>query len=88
MSVERRNSNGQWEELYSDASWETRYRWRRTSTLLGHSEVEIQWDIPADALTGTYRIRHFGHYRRIRLFRSPEIRPYTGVSRTFVVTDN
>ena len=88
MTVERRNSNGQWEVMYSDASWETRYRWRRTSVPFGWSEVDIQWDIPADAVTGTYRIRHFGHYKRFRIFRGFEVRPYSGVTRNFIVTVN
>ena len=55
---------------------------------LGWSEVEIQWAIPADAATGTYRISHFGHYRRWHIFRGFQVHPYSGVTRDFQVTAN
>lgn len=39
--------------------------WKRTSFILGHSTIEVIWDIPLAASEGTYRIRHFGAARHI-----------------------
>ncbi|XP_065884101.1 uncharacterized protein [Dysidea avara] len=84
LEVQKKKLNGAWEVLYTDASWETRFRWVRTLVALGQSRVEIEWDIPSNAAKGTYRIKHFGHRKRVNFFGS-RILSYSGVSRQFQV---
>ncbi|KAJ6646313.1 Neutral ceramidase [Pseudolycoriella hygida] len=78
--VDQLQPNGQFRTIATDANWETKFIWRRTSTLLGQSEIDFYWTIPDNAESGTYRIRHFGASRGIL-----GIRPYDGSSRTFVI---
>lgn len=59
----------------------SRFIWKRTSTVLGHSEVTVRWDIPVDAPPGTYKIRHLGDYKHV----NGEIIPYEGTSSSFEV---
>lgn len=49
--------------IATDANWETKFFWLRTSLIWGHSEVKFQWDIPENCVPGTYRIKHFGQAR-------------------------
>lgn len=58
------------------------FRWERTSTILGHSQIEIFWDIPYDVEPGTYRIHHYGASRA--LFGG--VTPYEGTSNSFTVS--
>ena len=50
--------------------------------ILSQSQATIQWDIPATAASGSYRIRHFGSYKHPF---TGKIIPYTGTSSTFTV---
>ena len=59
-----------------------RFRWRRTSTLLGHSEIDIQWEIPADQKPGTYMIKYYGNAKEAL---SKKIDPFTGATKSFIV---
>uniref|UniRef100_A0A2M4BFF7 Neutral ceramidase n=2 Tax=Anopheles marajoara TaxID=58244 RepID=A0A2M4BFF7_9DIPT len=70
-----------WTVVATDANWETRFRWERTSTILGFSDIEFQWTIGPVTVPGTYRIRHFGYYRYIL----GGVYPYVGVTNTFTV---
>ena len=58
-----------------------RFRWRRTSTVLGHSEVDIQWDIPASQKPGTYKISYYGNSKPL----VGQISPFSGETKPFVV---
>lgn len=58
-----------------------RFMWKRTASLLGHSTVTVEWDIPTSVISGVYRIKHFGHEKSIL----GSIHPYTGTSGTFIV---
>lgn len=40
-----------------------RFTWEQTNLLEGHSVATIEWDIPATATAGTYRIQHFGYHQ-------------------------
>lgn len=79
--VERLQTNGAWTTEVTDANWETKFVWRRTSTLTGRSEIQFWWIIPANAPGGEYRIRHEGTAR------GPitGLRPYVGISQIFSV---
>lgn len=81
LTVERLSSNGTWLVIATDADWETKFEWIRTSAILGSSQVYITWEVPEDAKQGEYRIKHFGYYRYIL----GGVYPYQGVSNTFQV---
>ncbi|KAF4523069.1 hypothetical protein B566_EDAN013057 [Ephemera danica] len=85
MRVERRDvregGNATWTVVATDANWETKYKWYRTSFLLGTSESRLEWTIPEDTEPATYRIRHYGHAKY--LFGG--VFPYRGSSRSFQV---
>ncbi|KAL2078359.1 hypothetical protein ACEWY4_026044 [Coilia grayii] len=84
VTVERfHNSSQMWTLVHTDASWETRFHWLKGSG--GLSNATVEWHIPPSAQTGTYRIRHFGHYKQMKNFR-PVITAYEGSSDNFKVT--
>ncbi|XP_064213868.1 neutral ceramidase isoform X2 [Tribolium castaneum] len=82
LTVEKLADNGKWIVLATDADWETKFTWTRTSTLIGGSEATIEWEIPSDATPGLYRIHHFGHFQHI----FGGVHPYSGATDTFQVT--
>lgn len=59
-----------------------RFIWKRTHLIRGSSEVEIIWNIGDKVEAGTYKIRHFGHYKYI----FGGIFPYEGQTKEFQVT--
>ena len=79
--VERLNQDESWTIVATDANWETKFRWTRTSVILGRSEIDFFWDIPNDMLRGEYRVRHKGYYRYIL----GGIYPYQGSTENFKV---
>ncbi|XP_044761583.1 neutral ceramidase [Coccinella septempunctata] len=82
LTVEKQLENKTWQIVYTDANWETRYKWKKTCLFKGTSEATVEWDITGDVEPGTYRLRHFGHYKLI----IGAILPYSGTSKSFVVT--
>jgi len=83
LAIEKQTDSG-WETVASDANWETRFIWRRTSSFKATSSAEVRWEIRENIATaGTYRIRHFGYYK----FILGGIYPYEGTSRSFTVTE-
>ncbi|XP_060794882.1 neutral ceramidase isoform X1 [Neoarius graeffei] len=72
-----------WKVVHTDASWETRFHWIKGTR--GQSNATVEWHIPLSAETGKYRIRHFGHSKKLNFF-TPVITPYEGMSDTFSVT--
>ncbi|KAM6951068.1 neutral ceramidase [Aplochiton taeniatus] len=91
VTVEKyHNKTATWEVVHTDSSWETRFHWvkgprRPDSTHQSNSTVE--WHIPALALPGSYRIRHFGVSKERKGFNTVTA-PYEGASHTFTVTHN
>lgn len=69
-AVERKNpQSGKWEVVRDDRDWNLLFLWTRTNTVLGHSEVTIQWQIedeyysvddPSPLQSGTYRMHYYG----------------------------
>ncbi|XP_043588615.1 neutral ceramidase [Bombus pyrosoma] len=76
LTIERLTDDEVWVPVATDASWETKFQWQRTSMVLGSSQVTITWQVPEDIKAGEYRIRHNGYYRYIL----GGIFPYYGVS--------
>ncbi|XP_038629463.1 neutral ceramidase [Scyliorhinus canicula] len=83
LTVERfENVTGNWIVMYNDASWDTRLYWNKAPK--GYSNVTVAWHIPYTAEIGTYKIRHFGHFKTLQ-FLKPVFTPYEGSSSTFEV---
>ncbi|TFK97318.1 Neutral/alkaline nonlysosomal ceramidase [Pterulicium gracile] len=59
LSVERL-VNDQWQPYRSDSHPSTIYRWKRESTILGTSSVNISWTIESGTPAGSYRLAYFG----------------------------
>ncbi|XP_042363772.1 neutral ceramidase [Plectropomus leopardus] len=76
------NRTNTWEVVHTDASWETRFHWLKGSNQQSNSTIE--WHIPPSAPSGSYRIKHFGHYKQWKGLR-PVITPYEGTSDIFRV---
>ncbi|KAI2769396.1 Neutral/alkaline nonlysosomal ceramidase [Daldinia loculata] len=77
--------DGVWKVVRDDSDWYLVFRWRRTSELLGTSEVEITWET-ADpwAEPGRYRIRYFGDAKSL----AGQITEFEGVSGEFELVDD
>ncbi|KAL1123140.1 hypothetical protein AAG570_002228 [Ranatra chinensis] len=80
--VQARKDNNTWVTVATDANWETKFIWRRSSTLLGTSQAEVLWTVPQGTTPGSYRIVHQGHYKPI----VGTITSYSGISNTFKVS--
>ncbi|KFA89725.1 neutral/alkaline ceramidase [Archangium violaceum] len=80
----QRKSGTTWVTVANDWDWETKYRWKRydCAPTYGCSHVTTEWTIPADAVPGTYRIRHDGDWKSGW---DGLIRAYSGTSREFTV---
>ena len=70
-------SQGSWKRVRDDSDWDLIYRWKRTSTILGTSEVELSWEVGEDdgVEGGLYRFRYFGDRKplegeRLKLLRA------------------
>ena len=70
-----------WQAFRTDEDWELVYRWKRTSKILGTSEVTIEWEIPEDVEEGTYRLAYFGDSKSL----GGTITAFEGVSAAFDV---
>ncbi|KAF2297048.1 hypothetical protein GH714_016063 [Hevea brasiliensis] len=71
-----------WVPAYDDDDYCLRFKWSRPARLSPYSYATIEWRIPQSAVSGVYRIRHFGAAKA--LFGS--IHHFTGSSSAFVVT--
>ncbi|XP_021703072.1 neutral ceramidase [Aedes aegypti] len=65
FTVEKQIGEDQWKVIATDASWETKFKWIRKSTLFAYSDIEFEWDTGLDTDEGIYRIQHFGYWRYI-----------------------
>ncbi|KAL8737775.1 MAG: hypothetical protein Q9181_001365 [Wetmoreana brouardii] len=77
--------HGEWKTLRDDSDWDLVYRWKRTNTVLGTSEVELTWELGVGqemVEKGLYRLRYFGDRKA---FGSGEIDAFEGVSGVFRV---
>lgn len=43
--AKRRENKEEWHTIRDDSDWDLWFRWRRTSTVLGTSEVDVYWEI-------------------------------------------
>lgn len=84
LRVQRREPDGTWTDVATDADPATRYQWRRENCVptLACSHVTVTWGIPDDTVPGTYRLVHEGNWKSGW---DGNVRPYSGASRTFTV---
>lgn len=75
-------STNKWEAAYDDDDWCLKFKWSRPSKLSTRSYATIEWQIPDEAVSGVYRITHFGASKS--LFGS--VNHFTGSSSAFAVT--
>ncbi|KAL6721454.1 hypothetical protein ACLMJK_000557 [Lecanora helva] len=85
-SVEKLDRDGiEWKRVRDDSDWDLIFHWRRTSSVLGTSEVDVEWVLDEDfgiVEKGTYRIRYFGSSKA---FGSGTVTPFEGSSEGFEI---
>lgn len=77
----RRSSKDEWKRVRDDSDWNLVYRWKRISSLLGTSQVTVDWEIEEDAPAGEYRLAYFGDAKAL----GGKVTPFKGVSSVFTV---
>lgn len=77
--LDRRSNT--WTPAYDDDDFCLRFKWWRPSKYSAQSHATVEWRIPETAVSGVYRLRHFGASKS--LFGS--ISHFTGASSAFVV---
>ncbi len=82
--IQRQTTGGGWADAVWDSMPEGRFGWRRDKDVLcaACSFVDVHWDVPRDAIPGTYRIKHVGSSKNQG---SGAITGYEGMTRTFEV---
>jgi neutral ceramidase len=73
---------GRWMRVRDDSDWSLIFNWKRTSEVLGTSEVEIVWETEGWAEPGQYRIRYYGDHKSV----GGSITAFEGLSGEFVLT--
>jgi neutral ceramidase len=74
-------AGGSWTIVRTDEDWHLVYRWNRTSTLLGTSEVTIEWEIEDGVDDGVYRVHYYGDAKSL----GGSIAAFEGVGPEFTV---
>jgi len=70
-----------WQVVYTDKDWETKFHWYRKHELSPYSYARIEWSIPSKAKEGIYRIKYFGDSKSLL----GKLTPVEGKSKEFVV---
>lgn len=81
--VELLQGQNTWVPAYDDDDFCLKFKWSRPAKLTPQSHATMEWKIPESAVSGVYRIRHFGASKS--LFGS--ISHFTGSSSAFVVAN-
>ena len=72
---------GRWTRARDDSDWNLIFKWKKTSEILGTSEVEIVWETEEWAEGGQYRIKYFGDSKAV----GGKITAFEGTSRMFTL---
>jgi neutral ceramidase len=72
---------GSWMTVRDDSDWGLVFNWKKTSEVLGTSEVQIVWETEEWAEPGEYRIKYYGDSKSI----SGDITAFEGTSGTFTL---
>jgi neutral ceramidase len=81
--VEVLDAESGWKAVYDDDDLCLKFLWSRPLKLAGYSQATIQWEIPANVISGTYRLRHFG---AAKPFLVGNLHYFDGISSPFVVS--
>jgi neutral ceramidase len=79
LVVEKRDGAA-WKAVAHDWDPSTRYIWKRDS--VANSRITIEWDVPAAAVAGEYRLRHVGYWKSGW---TGIISRYEGATKSFIV---
>ena len=71
-----------WIVVATDGDWSTKFHWQRNGKLSHSSTATITWDISAEDVAGTYRIKHFNTHKKI--FSGTKL-DFEGTSNVFTV---
>lgn len=89
-AVERKADSGDWEVIRTDKDWNLVFHWERKSTILGTSDVTLEWQIENDYYSvgdpkplqdGTYRMHYYGNSKNA----FGKVRAFEGIGDTFTV---
>ncbi|KAL2159706.1 hypothetical protein VTH06DRAFT_2275 [Thermothelomyces fergusii] len=81
LSLPGKGGRSFWERVRDDGDWALTFRWRRTSEILGTSEVEIAWEPEDWAEPGVYRLRYYGDAKSL----GGDIEAFEGASSPFTL---
>lgn len=70
-----------WTRVRDDSDWSLIFNWKRTSEILGTSEVEIVWETENWVESGVYRIKYYGDSKSV----GGKITEFEGTSGEFVL---
>lgn len=71
-----------WIGARDDSDWSLIFKWKKTSEILGTSEVEIVWETEEWAEAGQYRVKYYGDSKAV----GGKITAFEGTSGIFVLT--
>lgn len=72
----------QWNPVYDDDDFCLFFKWRMDN-ISQYSFAVVEWEIPEEAISGVYRLRHFGSWKKLPT--SPT-HYFTGTSSAFTVS--
>lgn len=73
----------EWKIVRDDSDWSLIFNWKKTSEILGTSEVEVVWEIETMGVqSGEYRLRYFGDSKSV----GGTITGFDGLSGVFTVS--
>ncbi|XP_053165767.1 neutral ceramidase isoform X2 [Hemicordylus capensis] len=82
LTVEKYNAAAKsWQVLYNDASWDTRFIWKKGSW--GRSTATVEWHIPKNTVPGTYKLQYFGHSKELL----SSVHAFSGTSSIFNISN-
>ncbi|KAL9426108.1 hypothetical protein AB3S75_032975 [Citrus x aurantiifolia] len=81
--VELLQGQNTWVPAYDDDDFCLKFKWSRPAKLSPQSHATMEWKIPESAISGVYRIRHFGASKSL----VGSISHFTGSSSAFVVAN-
>lgn len=81
LYVQLQNPSGAWQNVYSDADFQTLFHWHRTSEDAYDSTVTISWMISVATPPGQYRIIYYGTAKDS----NGDLSSFTGTSSSFTV---
>lgn len=71
-----------WQIVRDDSDWDLIFHWRRTNSVMGTSEVDVEWVVGEDVPRGLYRVRYWGDAKALA---GGEVSGFEGVSGEFRV---